>query len=188
MTMDFAITCSLVRPGRPRYPVFVHRAASLLHASFRPHLAVTPLRFANPSPPSGWVKDLHLQAVDHARHTIGIGGSLTTPPLPHHRTYGSVSGGSLDYAADRATTEAKPRDRKNAVGMAMVSAGLFASRQGPCGLPAVCAARSRPTPQRRSSVNRVGPRFHCFQAMARNRRLSHSSSLRNIDGVWQKPK
>jgi hypothetical protein len=27
------------------------------------------LRFANPSPPSGWVKDFHLQAVDHARHT-----------------------------------------------------------------------------------------------------------------------
>jgi hypothetical protein len=27
---------------------------------------------------------------------IGIGGSLATPPLPHHRTYGSVSGGSLD--------------------------------------------------------------------------------------------
>jgi hypothetical protein len=40
MTLDFAITCSLVRPGRPRYPVLVHRAAALLHASFRPHLAV----------------------------------------------------------------------------------------------------------------------------------------------------
>src|SRR5438094_961219 len=39
MTMDFAITCSLVRPGRPRYPVLVHRAAVLLHASFRLHLA-----------------------------------------------------------------------------------------------------------------------------------------------------
>src|SRR5882724_4137699 len=69
MTMDFAISCSLVRPGRPRYPVFVHRAAALLHASFRPHLAMTPLRFANPSPPSGWIEDSHLQAVDHARHT-----------------------------------------------------------------------------------------------------------------------
>jgi hypothetical protein len=29
-------------------------------------------------------------------HPIGIGGSLTTPPLPHHRTYGSVYGGSAD--------------------------------------------------------------------------------------------
>src|SRR6266853_1531545 len=69
MTMDFAIPCSLVRPGRPRYPVLVHRAAALLHASFRPHLAMTPLRFANPSPPSGCIEDSHLQAVDHARHT-----------------------------------------------------------------------------------------------------------------------
>src|SRR5450432_1673752 len=69
MVVDFAIIRSLVQPGRPRYPVLVHRAAVLLHASFRPRLATTPLRFANPSPPSGWVKDLHLQAVDHARHT-----------------------------------------------------------------------------------------------------------------------
>ena len=68
MTVDFAISCSLVRPGRPRYPVFVHRAAALLHASFRPHLAMTPLRFANPSPSSGWIEDFHLQAIDRARH------------------------------------------------------------------------------------------------------------------------
>src|SRR6516165_6292876 len=69
MTMDFAIIRSLVRPGRPRYPVLVHRAAVLLHASFRHHLAAMPLRFANPSPSSGWIEDSHLQAVDHARHT-----------------------------------------------------------------------------------------------------------------------
>ena len=71
MTMDFAIISSLVRPGRPRYSVFVHRAAALLHASLRPHLTMAPLRFANPSPPSGWIEDSHLQAVDHARHTNG---------------------------------------------------------------------------------------------------------------------
>src|ERR1700739_4605734 len=69
MTMDFAISCLLVRSGRPRYPVFVHRAAGLLHASFRLRLATTPLRFANPSPSSGWVQEFHLQAVEHARHT-----------------------------------------------------------------------------------------------------------------------
>src|SRR4030095_5384835 len=39
------------------------------HAPFRPRLAATPLRFANHSPPSGWVEDLHSQAVKHARHT-----------------------------------------------------------------------------------------------------------------------
>src|SRR5258707_8944930 len=32
------------------------------------------------------------------RRLIGIGGSLATPPLPHHRTYGSVYGGSRSYA------------------------------------------------------------------------------------------
>lgn len=30
---------------------------------------MTPLRFASPLPPSGWIEDLHLQAVGHARHT-----------------------------------------------------------------------------------------------------------------------
>jgi hypothetical protein len=30
---------------------------------------MTPLRFANPSPPSGWIEDFHLQAVVHTRHT-----------------------------------------------------------------------------------------------------------------------
>ena len=69
MVVDFAIISSLVRPGRPRYPVLVHRAATLLHAFFRPHLATTPSRFANPSPPSGWIEDFHLQAVVHTRHT-----------------------------------------------------------------------------------------------------------------------
>jgi hypothetical protein len=57
----YGLCCSL--PTRPRvlasYPVLVHRRTPLLHASFRPHLAMTPLRFANPSPPSGWIGDLH---------------------------------------------------------------------------------------------------------------------------------
>ena len=92
MTVDFAITCSLVRPGRPRYPVLVHRAAALLRASFRLRLATTPLRFANPSPPSGWIEDFHLQAVVHTRtppmvrvqqkargRTTGTGGSSGLP-------------------------------------------------------------------------------------------------------------
>src|SRR5438874_787675 len=69
MAVDFAVSCPLVRLGRPRYPVRVPRVAALLHASFGPRLAATPLRFANPSPPSGWVEDLHLQAAGHARHT-----------------------------------------------------------------------------------------------------------------------
>ena len=46
MDMGFAISCLLARHRRPHHPVLVHRHACLLHASFRPHLAVTPLRFA----------------------------------------------------------------------------------------------------------------------------------------------
>src|SRR2546423_936399 len=44
-------------------------AAALLPAFFRPHLAMMPLRFTNPSPSSGWIEDFHLQAVVHPRHT-----------------------------------------------------------------------------------------------------------------------
>lgn len=63
---------STCRPaGQASYPVPVRRVAALLHASFRPRLATTPLRFANPSPPSGWMEDLHLQAVGHARQEKG---------------------------------------------------------------------------------------------------------------------
>ena len=64
-------------------PVLVHRLAHLLHASFRPHLTMTPLRFAITSPPSGCEKDFHLRAVEHARHTRDRGelhGS--SPPTP----------------------------------------------------------------------------------------------------------
>ena len=46
MDTGFAIIGSLARHRRPHHPVLVHRLACLLHASFRPHLAVTPLRFA----------------------------------------------------------------------------------------------------------------------------------------------
>src|ERR1700760_3050727 len=35
---------------------------------------MTPLRFSNPSPSSGWIEDLHLQAVVHTRHTAGSPG------------------------------------------------------------------------------------------------------------------
>jgi hypothetical protein len=38
---------------------------------------------------------------------IGIGGSFAAPSLPHHRAYGSVHGGSVDYAVGTSATEAK---------------------------------------------------------------------------------
>ena len=38
---------------------------------------------------------------DKVAPKIGIGGSLAAPPLPHHRTYGSVYGGSIGLSVDR---------------------------------------------------------------------------------------
>ncbi len=67
MEMGFAAFRPLARCRRPPHPVFVHRLAPLLHASFRPRLTASPLRFAISSPPSGWEEDFHLQAVKHAR-------------------------------------------------------------------------------------------------------------------------
>ena len=67
-------------PARPAPyasdPVFVHRLALLLRASFRPHLAVMPLRFAITSRPSRCEEDLHLLADKHARHTTKKGPRL----------------------------------------------------------------------------------------------------------------
>src|SRR6267142_1300961 len=79
MDRGFAAICQLARTLPASHPVFVHRLASLLHASFRPHLAVRPLRFAITSPPSGCEEDLHLPAVGHARHTKKKGGHTGRP-------------------------------------------------------------------------------------------------------------
>src|SRR5215468_1824897 len=94
--MGFAVICPLALHRRPHHPVLVHRLAPLIHASFRPRLATTPLRFSSPSPPPGWTGDFHPQAVEHVRHTnqkppICIGGSekprvMDAPPL-HDRTF-----------------------------------------------------------------------------------------------------
>ena len=61
------------------YPVSVRQVAALLHASFRPHLAVTPLRFASTSPPPGCAGDSHPLAVEHARHTTQSARHLCMP-------------------------------------------------------------------------------------------------------------
>ncbi len=65
------------------YPISVRQVAASLHASFRPRLAATPLRFARTSPPSGCAGDLHPQAVEHARHTTKpLRGRTPRYPLP----------------------------------------------------------------------------------------------------------
>ena len=86
------------------------------------------------------------------------------------------------------TREGRPSAAKKAFGNAMTRAGLLLIRHGPCGLPAVGAARATLTPRLISCANLVRPRFHCFQAMARSRRPVHCSRARNTVGVSQKPK
>jgi hypothetical protein len=48
---------------------------------------------------------IHQNSLRFARQ-IGIGAAVTHRPLPHHRAYGSVHGGSIGYASNpRLTTE-----------------------------------------------------------------------------------
>ncbi len=65
----FTVLCQLAPHRRPHHPVLVHRLALLIHASFRPRLTTTPLRFSSPSPPPDRAGDFHSQAVEHVRHT-----------------------------------------------------------------------------------------------------------------------
>jgi hypothetical protein len=83
----FAVLCQLAPHRRPHHPVLVHRLAPLIHASFRPRLTTTPLRFSSPSPPPGWAGDFHPLAVEHVRHTKENPGSFEpgfsfVQPLP----------------------------------------------------------------------------------------------------------
>jgi hypothetical protein len=58
--------------GSLRCQVLAHIPFAKFAKSLRPRLAasvISPLRFADPSPPSSWVEGLHLQAVEHVRHT-----------------------------------------------------------------------------------------------------------------------
>ncbi len=69
--MDGGLRCLWsARPNSTAYyPIPVRRAATLLYAAFRRHVTMTPLRFANPSPPSSWIRDFHPQVGKHAWQT-----------------------------------------------------------------------------------------------------------------------
>ena len=128
-------------PPRARREAIRPRSSSYLSAD-----EATPLRRE-----TAWIESW--DSTNTVEAYIGIGGSLAAPPLPHHRAYGSVHGGSADYAVWAWAREARRRVlRKSSLGSAMASAGLLLIRQGPWALPAVCAARSRPTPLRRNSA------------------------------------
>src|ERR1035438_7056912 len=102
-------------PARPApyasYLVLVHRLASLLHASCRPRLATTPLRFAITSPPSGCEGDSHTQAVNHARRTkkeARAKARASRPACNPPTADSSSSFPALPSTAASATAEALP--------------------------------------------------------------------------------
>ena len=86
--MDFVMNRPLVQAYLASYLVSVRQLAGLLHASFRPCLTTTPLRFTKPSPLSGWLEDFHLLVVCHARHTShGLALRLAFPFTGELRAY-----------------------------------------------------------------------------------------------------
>lgn len=68
MDVDFVVSCPLVQPRLPQHPVPVRQVAVLLTASFRRHLAMSPLRLL-PFASIRLVRDFHPPADEHARHT-----------------------------------------------------------------------------------------------------------------------
>ena len=80
MDMDFMVSGPLVRCSR-LYSVPVHRLAHLLHASFRHCLTTMPLRFANPSPPSGWVRTSTSKLLNTLGSPPNRQGRVRDPPL-----------------------------------------------------------------------------------------------------------
>ena len=79
MDTDFAVACPLVRRRKPQIRFLSIGRYLLLHASFRPHLTVTPLRFATLH--LHQVGDFHPLAVDPARRTRERAGETAGPLL-----------------------------------------------------------------------------------------------------------
>ncbi len=81
---------------------------------------------------------------------IGIGEDLAILPLPHHRAYGAVHGGSMNKFRHPAR-DGSPKLLKTLAGRASDSAGVFDRRHGPCALLLVFHASRTDTPRLRSS-------------------------------------
>jgi hypothetical protein len=75
------------------------------------------LRFANPSPPSGWIEDLHLQALDHARHT-------TKKPGGEARLF------QFDWSVSELVVQAKSANRRGRLGVEAEAATTSQRRHG----------------------------------------------------------
>jgi hypothetical protein len=105
------------------------------------HAKVSRLLPLNEGQPFGWSSTVSRTvgrgSHPQGRNEIGIGGSLATPPLPHHRAYGSVHGGSTELSGMACGNGCEAVRAKKALGSAILSAGLRLIRHGPWALLAV---------------------------------------------------
>jgi hypothetical protein len=67
MDLDFATSGPLVRPRMPHIRFLFVRLR--LCSALPSDAFARPCAFASPSPPSGWTRDFHPQAIEHAGHT-----------------------------------------------------------------------------------------------------------------------
>ena len=80
MDMDFGISSPLVRPVLPHIRFLFVRSRLCSTLPSDPASRRRPCAQLHPSPSSGWVEDLHLRAVVHARHTAKGGMRYAFPP------------------------------------------------------------------------------------------------------------
>ena len=96
---SFAISGPLAPVRSASYPIPVRQLTGSFHASFSANLTMDALRFPS-VPATRFREDFHLQVIAHAGPTTSGRArprhGVTAAALPHHRTYGSVSGGSRD--------------------------------------------------------------------------------------------
>src|SRR5712675_3312584 len=69
MDLEFAVSGPLVRRSRLVFGVCPSTRTFALRFLQTPPRGDSPCVVANPSPPSGWVEDFHLQVTEHAQHT-----------------------------------------------------------------------------------------------------------------------
>src|ERR1022692_4418339 len=119
---------------------------------------------------------------------IGIGAAVTRRPLPHHRAYGSVHGGSRRLREQSSHNDGSPSDLKYAFESPTARALAFARYQGPRPLPAVLlASGSRTRSSNRAARRRRGV-FHCRHVAALSRNRTQRVKPISTSGVSQNPK
>ena len=104
-----------------------------------------------------------------------MGGGLAPPVPPHHRTYGSVSGGSPQCCSSKClpTSLTSPFSLNHSLLMASFACGLRAMSHQPQPLPPSLRARQGGTP--RLTSNTVTDRPRCFSRTQRSFRRIHLS-------------